>query len=108
MDVYTTTERQQIGARPVTACRHGRRLGTSCTYCRESVDSSVERREARQVRDWVIWSDDERGWWSNRQGWVGRLVHAERFTGAERRRFNLPIGGVWVQLLELPFQEAAA
>ena len=45
---------------------------------------------------------DEGLYWSNTDGWVSRIRHAETFTDAERDLINLPQGGEWKPLDFLP------
>lgn len=59
--------------------------------------------ELKQGR-WRIISKTERDqetgaplYWSNRNGWVGK-ADSDRFTDAETRSYNLPIGGRWERM----------
>jgi|SRR5579875_1141077 len=45
----------------------------------------------------VIYSAEEDGYWSNKDGWGG-VAAATVFTAAERDAFHPPIGGAWVTL----------
>jgi len=47
----------------------------------------------------VIYNKDERGFWSNTDGWTG-LEPADHFTEGESQRYNLPTGGVWMSETE--------
>ena len=55
----------------------------------------LSSQETAAPHRYVIYSPDEDGYWSHSQGWVA-LEEAGRFTEAERRSVDLPIGGGWV------------
>ena len=59
--------------------------------------SAEGERYLASLRPWVIFSTDERLFWSNVDGWVDP-ASADRFSDDERRVLNLPIGGTWVRV----------
>lgn len=45
---------------------------------------------------YVIYNQDEDAYWSNDEGWVD-IESADKFTLAEKMKYNLPLGGEWLE-----------